>query len=119
MTTTCTGAEFKRFYNDPKYWISPEQSPDDHTWHDDGMLSVNDVEQPDGIDSEKLKDTDRVTIDGGVVFGQVVGSREPSLESYFKRWKKEQTTACFVVECDIGLVDVVKKAARDAGGKVQ
>jgi len=119
MAVKCTGAEFKRFYADSKYWIGPEQSKEDHTWHDDGLFYVNDVEQPEGIDTDQLLDTDTVKIEGGVVFGEVVGPKEPSLESYFKRWKKEQTTTAFLVECDIAMVEAVKKAVIAAGGKVQ
>lgn len=118
MAVKCTGAEFKRFYNDPQYWVSPETSGGDHTWHDDGAFYINGVEQPDGIESEKLLDADEVKIEGGVVFGPVVGTQEPSFEAYFKRWKKAQTTAIFAVECDLEKLDAVKQAIAAAGGKL-
>jgi len=52
------------------------------------------------------------------VFGPVVGTQEPSFEAYFKRWKKAQTTAIFVVECDLEKLDAVKQAIAAAGGKL-
>lgn len=119
MTVKCTGAEFKRFYNDPEYWVSPERSPDNHTWHDDEMIAVNDVELRDGIEVEKLNDTDRVLIDGGVVFGQVVGPKEPGLESYFKRWRKAQNTTSIVVDCPKEKLAAILAAIKAAGGTVQ
>lgn len=119
MTVKCVGAEFKRFYNDPEYWVSPERSPDDYTWHDDGMIAVNDVEQPYGIEVEKLNDTDRVSINGGVVFGQVVGPKEPSLENYFKRWRKAQNTTSIVVDCPKEKLDAILAAIKASGGSVQ
>ncbi|WP_137917223.1 hypothetical protein [Hydrogenophaga sp. 2FB] len=115
MSVTCTGTEFAKFYSDPKYWISG--STDDSTWHDDAVVYVNGV-QDDDIDLANVKPEDILKIEGGVVFGPVVGGAEPSLETYFKRWRKEQSTAVLMAEVPKDLVDAVKAAIIAAGGKV-
>lgn len=55
-------------------------------------------------------------ITGGIVFG--IEGREPSLESWFKAWRKKQTTTSFVVECKIVDEAEVIAAIIAAGGKV-
>lgn len=112
MTVKTNGAEFKRFYDDSTFWPK-----DSDTYHDDAVLAVNGLIQQDGIDPSTLPDEALVTIDGGVVF-DAVGGGEPSLETYFRRWKKLQTAASFLVECDLSKVDAVKAAIRAAGGRV-
>lgn len=114
MATKTTGAEFKRFYNDDKYW--PED--DGNTWHEDALLSIDGVVQEDGIDIQVLADDAEVKIQGGVVYGPQWEGNEPSLEAYFKRWKKKQSTVSFLVECDQSRLDAVKAAIKAAGGRV-
>lgn len=109
MAVKTIGAEFKAFYADESLW--PKDS-----WHDDASLSVDGVEQPDGIDVDNLSDTAVVTIEGGFVKG--IDDDEPSLETFFKRWRKQQNTTIFTVSCDKSIVDAVKAAIRAAGGKV-
>ena len=107
MTVKTTGAEFKRFYNDPAFW--PEGA-----WHEDDVI-LADGEEPEQIDL--ISETAVVSISGGVVFG--VGGREPpSLESWFRKWKKIQTTMSFIVECDIADQANLISVIRSAGGKV-
>lgn len=113
MATKTTGAEFKRFYNDKKFW------PDDgDTYHDDAVLTVDGKVQVDGVDADTLADAAVVTIEGGFVCGPALMGEEPSLEAYFKRWLKTQTTASFLVECDASMLDAVKAAILAAGGRV-
>jgi len=109
MAVKTTGAEFKAFYSDESIW--PEDS-----WHDDAILSVDGVDQSDGIDVDTLSDTATVMIEGGYVKG--LEDEEPSLEAYFKRWRKKQNTVMFAVSCDKSVADAVKAAIRAAGGKV-
>ena len=113
MTVKTTGAEFKKFYEDQNLW------PED-VWHEEARLFVDDVEQVDGgIDINNLSDSATVTIEGGVLLGVLWEDGDgPSLETYFLRWKKLQSTVCFNVECDKSIVDAVKAAIRAAGGKV-
>ena len=106
MTVKTTGAEFKRFYNDPAFW--PKGA-----WHEDDEI-LADGEEPDILD--EIPGNAVVSITGGIVFG--IEGKEPSLESWFKKWKKTQTTVLFVVECDItAKVDLIS-VIRAAGGKV-
>src|SRR5690349_3170348 len=111
MTTKTTGAEFKRFYNDEAFW--PQD--DGNTWHEDETLTVNGVEHQDGIDTDTLPDDATVTIDGGIVFGPQWDGNEPSFEAYFKRWRKQQSTVSFLVECDAAQLDAVKAALKAVG----
>lgn len=114
MATKTTGAAFKRFYNDKKFW--PNDSGD--TYHDDAVLTVDGDIQEGGIDTDSLYDAAVVTIEGGFVYGPALAGKEPSLETYFKRWLKTQTTASFLVECDATEVAAVKAAIRANGGRV-
>ncbi|WP_330544667.1 hypothetical protein V0242_25350 (plasmid) [Aeromonas hydrophila] len=111
MTTKTTGLEFKRFMEDKVLW------PGD-IWHEDAAISVDDVHMPGGVDVENLSDSAVIRIDGGVVFGPQWDENEPSLETYFKRWRKQQTTTVFVVECDSSKLEDVKAAIKAAGGRV-
>ena len=110
MTVKTTGAEFKRFYGDKTIWGDNAGE----IWHDDAEVTVNGNVQED-LDDDSIPDDASITISGGVVFG-VDG--EPSLETFFKRWKKVQTTTSFVVECDTSKLDAVKAAIKAAGGRV-
>ena len=85
MATKTTGVEFKRFYSDIKYW--PEKGD---TYHEDVAYKVNGQDLPDDQDPGNVADGDEVTIEGGIVMNSPLykeGS-EPSVEAYFKRWKK-------------------------------
>lgn len=111
MVTKTNGAEFKRFYLDGEFWP-------DGTWHEDELMTVDGEVIDGGIEAETLSDEARITIDGGCVFGPQFNENEPSLEGYFKRWKKKQTTVTFIVECDITTAESVKAAVKSAGGRV-
>lgn len=115
MAVKTNGAEFKRFYNDKKYW--PEQG---ETYHEDVVFRVNGEVLGDDSDPSDAGDADEVRIEGGVVYHSPFhkDGDEPSLESYFRRWQKEQKTATIVVECDASVLEQVTKAVRAAGGKV-
>lgn len=112
MTTKTSGAEFKRFYADTKYW------PDNGAvWHEDEEVFVNGQRVEEySLDVSNIADSDRITIAYGVVFGVSEGD-DISFETYFKRWRKEQTTVTLVVECDRAKADAVKAAIKAAGGR--
>lgn len=110
MPVKTTGAELMRFYNDDTFW------PKD-AYHEDAIITVNGVEQPDGVG--EVKDTDEITIAGGYVMDLNDGKREPSLESFFKRWKKQQSIGTFLVECELENIEAVKAAVRAAGARVK
>lgn len=110
MTVKTFGVEFKRFYSDQKYW--PDKGD---TYHDDVIYRVNGEEVDGDFDMTKVEDTASIEIEGGIVMNSPFYSKdnEPSLETYFRRWKKEQTTAYFLVECDVSQVEGAKKAVKD------
>lgn len=115
MATKTSGIEFKRFYNDAKYW-----PPGADVWHEDVTYVINGKELSDDEDPTKVTDSDVVVIHGGMVMKSPLykEGNEPSVESYFRRWKKEQTTTAFVVECDVAKIEVIKAAIKAAGGKI-
>ena len=110
MAVKTTGAEFKRFYEDPVFW------PED-TWHEDTVITVDDNECED-IEVEAINDSSIVVIEGGVLMGPQWEHEGPSLETYFKRWRKQQTTSTFLVQCDNAKLDAIKAAIKAAGGRI-
>jgi hypothetical protein len=114
MTTKTTGAEIKRFYADPAFW--PEDGGD--TYHDDEEVRVDGVPLDPDKGIAEIPDTAVVTIAGGIVFSPKWDGNEPSFETYFKRWRKAQSTVSIIVECDVSKRDAVVAAIRAAGGKV-
>lgn len=111
MTVKTTGAEFKSFYSDPFYW--PEDA-----YHEDAEIMVDGVED-DGGDLSLIADISQVTITGGAVLNVTCQGDSPSLEVYFKRWRKEQNTDTFIVTCDKEKTEAIKSAIASNGGKVK
>lgn len=125
MTVKCTGAEFLRFYNDKAWWFSTEDktalSDNEHTYYEDACVCVNgeQIAEYEFDFDRDLKPTDTVSVSGGVVFGKVVGTKEPSVEAYLKRWLKAQNTTSIVVDCPNEKLDAIRAAIKAAGGSVQ
>lgn len=125
MAVKCTGAEFLRFYNDKAWWFSREgktaQSDDENTVWEDACVLVNGEQIAEyEFDFDKdLKPTDTVSVSGGVVFGKVVGAKEPSVEAYLKRWLKAQSTTSILIDCPKEKLDAILAAIKAAGGKVR
>jgi hypothetical protein len=113
MAIKTTGAEFKRFYADTKYWPT-----DINIWHEDEVVTVDGREKGPSDDLADIPDSADVRIEGGIVFGPQWKENEPSFETYFKRWRKEQTTKSFLVECDEDKLEAVMAAIKAAGAKV-
>lgn len=108
MAIKTTGAEWNKFYNDPEFWP-------DNVYHDDTTILVN-GEPCDDVD--RLSDESKVVIEEGyVVLGDVPSEGDPSLESYFKRWRKKQSHCYVVVECKKELRQKIVDAVTAAGGK--
>lgn len=116
MATKTSGAEFKAFYNDPLFWV--DHGTDEHTYHDDTVIVVNGVHD-ENLDPDDIPDDAVVTIEGGVIFGPTYGASEPSMEAYFKRWKKRQTTSTLLVEAPNEKIEAIKAAIKAAGGTVK
>lgn len=113
MSVKCTGAELNAFLDDPAFW---KVGGDDHTWYDDAVMTM------DGADWDgdpKAEPTSKCVIEGGVVCGFVIGPAEPSVEAYFRRWKKAQTSVLFTGNCPKEAFEAVKAAVKAAGGKVE
>lgn len=110
MTVKTTGAEFKRFYFDDAYWP-------DGTWHKGEEIEVDGLPISEDLAIVDVPDTASMRITGGVVMG-LTDDSDPSVESYFKKWRKAQSTVSFVVECDKDKEGAVRSAVRAAGGRV-
>lgn len=113
MATKTTGAEFKRFYSDDSFWRPPGRTD---TWHEDEAITVK-GEAYDG-DIAAMADDALVTISGGWVMGVSSNGEALGFETFFKRWRKQQTTVSFLVECDIENAESIKAAIRAAGGTI-
>ena len=111
MATKTTGAEFKAFYSDPLWW--PEG-----IWHEDEEVTICGLEPPDDFDLADVADAAILVISGGYV-SDADSNDLGSFEGYFRKWRKKQTTATFLVECDLAKVGYVKACVKTAGGKVK
>ncbi len=98
-----TGAEFKKFYNDKVYWKNS-------TWHTDGEFAVEGEYVDEDYDLNSFKDTDRITIYGGIVYfaEEEDESKSIEFEKYFRKWKKEQTEELVLVQIQKEDVDKLK-----------
>ena len=104
-----SGAEWNKFYKDQEIWGNGQ-------WHDDTVITVDGVQVEE---YEELPDAANVTISGGVVILSGIDPDEnsPSMETYFRRWKKNQTTIFLTVECPREKYESVTTAIKFAGGK--
>jgi hypothetical protein len=114
INTTCE--ELRRFFDDKAFW------PDDNgeTYCDDMYLLVrNEKTWEEVIDIDAVEDCAAVKIDGGYVCGpQFNHGMGPSLESYFKKWKKKRSTETFVVSCNKEDFTAIHEAIKSLGGKI-
>ena len=103
------GATFKRFYLDEKAWP-------DGQYHDDVCFRVN-GKSVDGVETDKLADTDTVEFEGG---GVVSASDDDlgSFDEFFSEWLSRQDTVRNVFECSPSVLEAVKAAIVAAGGRV-
>ena len=110
MSVSTTGAEFKKYHEDPVAW--PEGQ-----YYDDVVLEVDGARQADGVDTDLLDDSATVTIVSGYVCSEH-GGNVGSLESHFKKWKKAQDAVVFLVSCDKAHLQAVRAAIAAAGGVI-
>lgn len=108
-----TGAEWKTFNADNVYW--------GEFYMEDEMVTVNgEPVDEHTLDVDTLADSDKLTVDGGWVADQTPGSdKEYNLETFFRRWQKQQSTAFLAVEVPKEKVDAVREAIVAAGGRVK
>ena len=110
MSVKTTGAEFKRFYFDDSYWP-------DGTWHEDEEIEIDGNPISEDLAIEDIHDIAALKVTGGIVMGRADGIT-PSVESYFKKWRKAQNTVSLVVECGKDKEADVRAAVRAAGGRI-
>ena len=111
MTTKTTGAEWSAFYADKSAW--PEDA-----WHEEETVTVDGTEIDTlEFDPANLPPNARVTVSGGVVFLNEESTNGPTLEAYFKSWRKKQTTVFMTVEVSRADAEKVQAAITAAGGK--
>ncbi len=114
MTVKLSGAEWNSFYSNREFWPN-----DDTTWHDDEIITINGHEIDLDFDLTSVPNTAKMTISGGVVhLNDAEHEKCPSLELYFKQWRKKQTVAMLVVEVSHKNVDILRSAIVKAGGKI-
>jgi hypothetical protein len=108
-----TGAEWKAFNADNAYWAE--------FYVEDELVTVNgEAVDEHTFEANSLADADKVTVDGGWVADQATGSdKEYSLDTFFRRWRKQQTTEYLSVEAPKEKADAVRVAIVAAGGKVK
>lgn len=117
MSVKTTGAEYKKYYaeTDHKWW--PPGS-----FCDDVVLRVNgDLKGDDNhdFDPDTLNDSDAVVIECGTYYSSPDDCDDPvSLETHFKRWRKDQTTVRIAVEVHKDKADALKAVIKANGGKV-
>jgi hypothetical protein len=110
MSAKTTGAEWKRFYSDKAWW--PEGA-----YHEDDEIIVNGAVWTWDEDPMSIRDESIVTVAGGIVYLKEDAHDGPSLEAYFRRWRKAQNTVVFVCEAPKELEQAVRAAVKAAGGK--
>lgn len=90
------GALWKLFYNDEEYWKE--------YFHDDTLILFDGVE----VDEYDNPNPDAVVkIESGYVY-QGNYESQVSLESFFRKWKKKQTTTVIVVTVEKDYADSVR-----------
>jgi hypothetical protein len=109
MPTKTTGIEFKKFMNDPFVWKGGRYLEDEEISVDGG--------EPCSVDEfDVINDSSIVVIHSGVIVDE--DNNYETLESEFRKWRKRQSTLTLLVEVSSDKADMVKKAIKDAGGRV-
>lgn len=110
MAAKTTGAEIKQFYNDSSWWTTG-------VWHEEEYILVNGT-QEDSDNIFNFKDTDVVSISGGVVrdndYNEIA-----SFEGFFRKWKKQQNTSIVVLEVPKDKMDELTDYTKTLGIKIK
>jgi hypothetical protein len=98
-----TGLELKRFYNDEAFW--PEGA-----WIDEWHIEVGGTEvDPDDI--ETIPDEAKASFQG-IVFLEAHSNNWITLDTFFHRWKKQQTHTIALVELPKDQLEDLKQLAK-------
>ena len=111
MTAKTIGAEWIKFYADDVFW--PKGA-----WHEDEEITIDGKPWSEDEDLAQPPAVGEMTVSGGIVYLSSDHREGPSLEAYFRRWKKLQDTVCMVIEVQKDRADAVRIAVVSAGGKV-
>lgn len=106
-----TGKEWKDFYGDPNYWK-------EGIWFDGEYITIDGEPIEDDEALDQVKDDSIVRILSGVVFLNDEDTVGVSLETYYARWKKEQTTVTLVVRVNKTRLPHLEQLIKDNGGKI-
>ena len=110
MATKTTGAEWKRYYQDPAAW--PEG-----WFHEDEEVTINGVFD-ENADLTAVPDDAVIVVKGGIIYEGDYANEGNSVEGHFKKWRKAQTTMILMVEVQKDKADDLRAAISAAGGKV-
>jgi len=111
MAIKTTGIEFKKFYSDRSIW-------QEGWWHEDEFILIDGIpsDEFDG-DYDQLNDNCKISISGGVVFDEE-NEAKWSFESFFKKWKKSQSTTYLSIEIENTKLEELKALVLKIGGKI-
>jgi hypothetical protein len=109
MTVKLSGAEFRRFFDDPAVWGR-------ETYYEDAVLRVNgrDVDSWPDFDHQKVADCDVVTFQGGFLANAPQGVPE-ALEACVRWWVRRQNLRQLVIEVPAHKLPAVREALAALG----
>ncbi|MDD2223678.1 MAG: hypothetical protein PHF42_09590 [Pseudomonas sp.] len=114
MTVKVTGAEFKKFYIDKNFWPEGRFHEEVEITIDvNGEVITNHLE----YDLYAVPDDAKITLQGGCVQDED-GKEFGAIDTYFRKWRKKQTTTFLVVEVPLDKIETIKATINAAGGKV-
>ena len=95
------GKTMKAFYADEVYWGD--------RYYDDVIIHLNGKHQGDGLDIDKVLDTDQIEIQYGYVVDPETDETEDLIE-FFRKWDKAQQSSTWLVTVPNGKEEAVRAA---------
>lgn len=113
MPTKSSGAEFKQFYSDQKFW--PEKS-----YHEGEQILVDGVLATSETEFSEISDQAQITVSGGRVLGlpRYSCGDGPTFEARFKAWRRSRGMQVLVAEIPGDRVEEARRAIQAVGGRV-
>lgn len=108
-----TGAEWKAFMAD-EWPPGLSLDIDDEFVRVDGLRPRQDVALEEYVPDDAV-----ILIEAGVILDDEQPDRGTSLDSFFKKWRKQRDTVVMVVYAPRDKADTVKTAIKQAGGKIR
>jgi hypothetical protein len=114
MPIKISGADFKRFYNDPAIWGGEKSD----TYLDDDHVTINGKEFPEDADIiDIIKDDDVLVVSSGYLANPQSGVPEDYVAA-IRWWLRRQKLRTMVVEYEESKREQVLAALKAAGAKV-